>query len=235
MDSLARSGMEADFGETFVAAIIEDGSAHVVTALHGFLADGDDDGKGRSTAPRSHRPALVADIAHFASILHGRHPGVVDHAAHKIVDDAARKWLISAIDGFAVERKFLNSLMVAAGPMHAQAGQENVTALLTQQAKSFEMLATSDRNGTPAGAAIAFVIDWMQTRPLLNRAALVLGMQPPWCDMPSADYCRELALNLGRSEGVRRAMHFGAEQLLAQQRGLWGLVAARHTELVARG
>jgi hypothetical protein len=38
---------------------------------------------------------------------------------------------------------------------------------------------------------------------------------------------------LGQDQGYRRAMGFGSDQLLAQQRGLWQLLAARHVEMLA--
>ncbi|NJS15489.1 MAG: hypothetical protein HC788_13915, partial [Sphingopyxis sp.] len=35
----------------------------------------------------------LADAVHFLCVLHGRHPGVVDHAARKAVEPDARAWL----------------------------------------------------------------------------------------------------------------------------------------------
>jgi hypothetical protein len=42
-----------------------------------------------------------------------------------------------------------------------------------------------------------------------------------------------LAEKLDDGAGYRRAMAFGSQQLLAQQRGLWQLIAARHAEMLA--
>ncbi|MEP7350806.1 MAG: hypothetical protein ABI668_12775 [Sphingorhabdus sp.] len=232
MDNLARPEFKADFGGSFVGTALSDGSILVVKPLMNFLGDRGDRPDWRSPAKNA-RAALIADIAHFINISHGRHPGVVDHVAHKIVDDAARKWLIQAIDAFAAERRFLNALTVAAGPIRRHVGQDRITALITGQSKNFHMLATSDRKGCPAGAALAFVIDWHQTRPLLDRIALHLEMEPPKIALPDIDNCAALAEDLAQNDSYRRAMGFGAEQLLAQQRGLWQLIAARHTEMLA--
>jgi hypothetical protein len=232
MDNLARPGLEADFGSSFVRNSLSGGSFPVVKPLIAFLGDRSDRPDLRAPIKNA-RAALVADIAHFINISHGRHPGVVDHAAHKIVDDDARKWLIAATEGFVAERGFLNALTVAAGPIRRHIGEDRVTALITGQTRNFVMLATSDRKGCPAGAALALVIDWHQTRPLLDRVALHLGMQPPQIALPDADSCGVLAGILTQSESYRRAMGFGAEQLLGQQRGLWQLIAARHVETMA--
>ncbi len=233
MDNLARPEQDADFGNAFVALVTSGGSLAVVKPLIAFLGERGD--RPDLRAPfKNARAALVADIAHFINISHGRHPGVVDHAAHKIVDDAARRWLVEAIDGFAAERAFLNRLTVNAGPIRRHTGQDKITALITGQSKNFQMLATSDRKGCPAGAALAFVIDWHQTRPLLDRISLHIGMEPPAIALPDVATSAGLAVQLVQNDAYRRAMGFGAEQLLAQQRGLWQLIAARHAETLAR-
>ncbi len=232
MDNLARPQLDIAFGESFARNIMSDGSLNVIKPLAAFLGD-----RGERPDLRVHaknaRVALLADIAHFINISHGRHPGIIDHAAHKIVDDAARKWLVEAIDGFVAERAYLNKLTVVAGPIRRQNGQDKITALISGQSKNFEMLATSDRKGCPAGAAIAFVIDWHQTRSLLNAVALHVGLEAPSVTLPSIISCTQLADQLGKDQGYRRAMGFGSDQLLAQQRGLWQLIAARHVEMLA--
>jgi hypothetical protein len=232
MDNLARPEQVAGFGGGFVRSILSDGSMAIVTPLLTYLGDGSERPDLRSSAKVA-RGALMADIAHFINISHGRHPGVIDHAASKIVDDAARTWLIQAADGFAAERRYLNALTVAAGPIRRHIGQDKVTAMITGQNKNFEMLATSDRNGCPAGCAIAFVTDWSQSRVLLDRAALILGMQPAPNALPTQQDCTHLADAIATNDATRRAMAFGAQQLLGQQRGLWQMIAARHHELVA--
>lgn len=232
MDNLARPDIISDFGSLFADAVLADGSLGVTAPLTGFISEGASRPDLRSPFKYA-RGALVADVAHFINISHGRHPGVIDYAAHKIVDDAARQWLIRAIDAFAIERAFLNALTVAAGPERRHSGENKIAALINGQAKNFEMLATSDRKGCPAGAAIAFAIDWQRTRPLLAAVALHVGLDVPPCTLPGPEECGDLAEKLGMSESYRRAMRFGAEQILAQQRGLWQLIAARHAETLA--
>ena len=232
MDNLARPELDADFGSAFVQLVSSQGSLPVVEPLMAFLGERSDRPDLRPQVKNA-RAALIADVAHFINISHGRHPGVVDHAAHKIIDDAARRWLVQAIDGFAGERAYLNRLTVQAGPIRRHTGQDRITALITGQSKNFEMLATSDRKGCPAGAALAFVIDWHQTRALLDRISLHIGMEPPVTQLPDIATCAALAGQLVQSDAYRRAMGFGAEQILAQQRGLWQLIAARHAETLA--
>jgi hypothetical protein len=232
MDNLARPETYSDFGSLFVDAVLCDGSVGVTAPLADFISEGSMRPDLRSPFKYA-RGALVADIAHFINISHGRHPGIIDHAAHKVADDAARKWLIRSIDAFAAERAFLNALTVAAGPERRHNGENKVAALILGQTKNFEMLATSDRKGCPAGAAIAFVIDWQRSRPLLSAVALHVGLDVPACALPDISECTDLADKLGATESYRRAMRFGAEQILAQQRGLWQLIAARHAETLA--
>ena len=227
-----RPELHVDFGTAFVRNILADGSASVIGPLLGFLGDRGDRPDLRAVVKNA-RGALIADIAHFINISHGRHPGIVDCAANRIVDDAARNWLVEATDGFAAERRFLNALTVAAGPIRRHVGQDKITALISGQTKSFQMLATSDRKGCPAGAVLAFVVDWQQTRPLLDRIALHIGMEPPAVALPSAEQCAGVADQLARDGAYSRAMAFGSQQMLGQQRGLWQLIVARHVETMA--
>lgn len=232
MDNLVRLETDGAYGAAFARTVATQGSAPVIAPLAAFLGD-----RGERVGLRPEakvaRAALLADIAHFMNISHGRHPGVADHAAHKIVDDAARRWLVQAIDGFAAERAYLNRLTVTAGPARRLNGQDKVTALIAAQAKNFEMLSTSDRQGCPAGATIAFVIDWHQTRPLLDAVALHIGLDAPAIKLPPVETCTALVGQLGKNPAYRRAMAFGADQILALQRGLWQLIVARHVEMMA--
>jgi hypothetical protein len=231
MDNLARPDGTAEFGSSFVRFVTHEGSSGVVMPMEKYLDDSRET-PGLRTSVKNIRPALVADVAHFMCIAHGRLPGVIDYAATKIVDDEARSWFVDAINAFGRERAFLNQLTVAAGPVTRQLGQEKVTALVTNQVKSFQMIATSDRKGCAAGAAIAFVLDWQATRPLLDCCALYLNIEPAQLALPVAGHSRELIESLAKSDAQSRAMMFGAQQLLGQQRGLWQLIAARHTEMI---
>ncbi|MCC6480510.1 hypothetical protein [Sphingorhabdus sp.] len=221
-----------EFGQQFVANAAEQGCGPFVAQLASFLEKSANTPELRMQA-KICRPALMADVAHFMNVCFGRHPGVIDHAGQKMVDQEARQWLTLAIDSFALERIFLNRLTIAAGPVHRQIGQDRVNAIVENQSRSMEMLASSDRVGCPAGAAMAFALDWQRSRPLLDQIALILGIEAPACLLPAADLTADLATILAQKPAVQRAMVFGSEQLLAQQRGLWQVIAARHNALLA--
>ncbi len=227
-----RAQQSIGFGEGFAALVAENGSVPVSGPLTSFL-DRCMSAPDLRKSVKDSLPALLADVAHFLNISHGRVPGVVDHAAGKIIDPEAREWLMQATSAFASERAFLNSLTVAAGPIRRHLDQDKIEALLATQQRSFEMLATSDRKGCPAGTAMAFVLDWHATRPMLDRAALMLGVNAKLCTLPTTTVTVALADALSGNSGVERAMAFGSQQLLAQQKGLWHLIAARHHKMTA--
>ena len=91
----------APTGGLLYACVTEHGSAS-----HSYLAS-DDLLRG------PHASRNLADFIHFLCVLHGRHPGVIDHAANRTADPLARNWFNAAIDGFAAERAFLTRLAVA--------------------------------------------------------------------------------------------------------------------------
>jgi hypothetical protein len=230
MDNLAKPYSDSDLGIGLQSLVTENGSASLTAQLRRFI-ESSRDPNGLRQRTNILRPALIADIAHFMCVSHGRHPGVIEHAATKILDDEAREWFVTAIDGFIIERDYLNRLTVAAGPIRSHAGQDKVSALLAGQAKNFQMLATSDRNGTAAGAAIAFVLDWIASRPLLDSVATSLDIPVPIIALPVADESINFANAIAKSDNIVRAIGFGADQLLGQQRGLWQIIAARHAAL----
>lgn len=171
--------------------------------------------------------ADIADLAHFLCILHGRHPGVVDHAANKTADIAARKWLVRAMEAFAAERAFLTRLTVAAGPISGVGASDQSNATVLAQRKALDMLSQSDRDGCALGASFALVLDWHAVRPVLDKVAIKLGVEPHDAILPDADVTLELSRVLNKSAAIERAVNFGAEQILAQHRGLWQLLEAR--------
>jgi hypothetical protein len=230
METVAKLNSGTDFGAVLNSLVDDGGSASITGQLRKYIETSRDPNGLR---PRTNvlRPALIADIAHFMCVSHGRHPGVIEHAATKILDEEARAWFVAAIDGFIIERDFLNRLTVAAGPIRSHSGQDKISALLANQAKNFQMLATSDRKGTAAGAAIAFVLDWNASRPLLNSVATSLDLTITANMLPDTAACEAFANAIAKSDNQVRAMTFGAQQLLAQQLGLWQIVAARHAEL----
>lgn len=171
--------------------------------------------------------ADIADIAHFLCVLHGRHPGVIDQAATKTADDAAREWLVQATDGFAAERSFLTKLTVAAGPISGVSADDPSNAAVFGQRKALDMLAQSDRNGCAIGAAIALNSDWHSIRKVLDRIALRVGVEARSSILPDIATSSALKEQLSQTPALERALNFGSEQLLNQHRGLWQLLEAR--------
>ena len=174
----------------------------------------------------------LADVAHFLCALHGRHPGVVDLAAVRSAHDAARAWLIEAVDGFALERGVLTKLSVAAGPMPSTPGQAESESAVGGQRHALDMLARSDRDGCALGAALALVMDWWSVRAVLDAAAARWGVEIPVCSLPTTKACHDVAARVAQTPAIERAMTFGAQQILNQHRGLIDLLEARH---IARG
>ncbi len=174
----------------------------------------------------------LADAVHHLSILHGRHPGVIDHATARMAHPAAREWLISAVDGFAVERTYLTRLVVAAGPLPSTPGQAESESAVLGQRHALEMLAKSDRNGCAIGAAAVLILDWRAVRAVLDLAAHRLGFDAPKCILPDEVSTHSLINTVGESPAVERAIVFGAQQILNQHSGLWDLLLARQ---IARG
>ena len=179
--------------------------------------------KGDALADSPDAPRNLADMVHFLCALHGRHPGVIDHAAGRAVEPGARRWLTRASEALGVERAYLTRLAVAVGPVPGTPGGAGNEAMLVAQRSALGVLAQSDRRGCALGAALAFAVDWAAVRGPLDRAARRLGIDPPHFGLggpggirPIADGCDE-----------ERALLFGARQLALQQRGLWDLLEAR--------
>jgi hypothetical protein len=202
-------------GTSLFACVKENGSAS-----HPYLSS-EDLLKG-SFASRN-----LADVVHFLCALHGRYPGVIDHAANRSVEPAARAWFASAIEGFGFERGFLARLAVAAGPIPSTPGAGDNDAVLRQQRHAIEMLAQSERNGCALGAAMALVIDWGVVRSVLNAAANRFGVDVPDFRLLDIAAVRELADSADPASPLRRAIMFGAQQIALQHRGLWDLLEAR--------
>lgn len=167
----------------------------------------------------------LGDLAHQLCHLHARHPDLFEQAAAHSRQPAAAAWLAQAVEGFATERAYLVRIVAAIGPMPSTPGQAASEAAITAQRHALDMLARSDRNGCPDGTAIALALDWSAIRDVLDIAADRLGIDPPRCDLPPVHESATLADVLGAS--VERAMAFGAQQMLAQHRGLLDLIEAR--------
>ena len=174
----------------------------------------------------------LADAIHYLCTLHGRHPGVLDHAAGRSAHDGARGWLIKAVDGFAGERAALAKLVVAVGPLPSTPGQAESESAVNGQRHALDMLAQSDRDGCALGAALTLVLDWKAVRGVIDTIANRLGVEIAACTLPTRGETLAVADAVAISAGVERAMAFGAQQILGQHRGLWDLLDARQ---IARG
>ena len=171
----------------------------------------------------------LADVAHFICLLHGRYPGVIDHASARIVHPAARAFIYRAAPGFAAERSYLTRLVVAAGPLPSTLGQSQSEAAVGNQSHALATLAQSERNGTAIGTALALVMDWRPIRRVLDTAAQRFGIQIPPLDLPGLSDTLAVASEAAETPGIERAMAFGAQQLLIQHRGLWDLLESRES------
>jgi hypothetical protein len=212
---------------TMVAATLQaTGPAATVLAL--VAADG--------TVAADHARALLdpatpmrdlADAIHAVCVLHGSLPGVVDHARTGCTDSEANQWLAVAADAMAAERALLARLTAAVGPLPSTPGQAASENAVMAQRHALEMLAKSDRNGCAIGTAIAFVLDWQAVRSVLDAGALRIGQPRGANFMPTVRLTRDLLDRLVPTFPTQRAMVFGAQQMLAQHRGLWHLLEAR--------
>ncbi len=216
MASLAIDGRPNGVGELLTALVAGNGSAG-----HSYL--------GAPALSGEHAVRNLSDIVHFLCMLHGRYPGVIDHAAHRVVSPSARQFIARAAPGFGAERAFLTRLVVAAGPLPSTLGQAQSEAAVTSQTHALATLAQSERNGTAIGAAIALVLDWRPIRRVLDTAAQRFGIQSPPLDLPGVSDTLAVANAAAETPGAERAMAFGAQQLLVQHRGLWDLLESRES------
>lgn len=166
-------------------------------------------------------PRDMGDAVHALCAVHGHHPDLLTIVAEGAMAPAARDWLLRAAAGFAAERATLAQLVVAAGPLPSTPGQAETAAALTAERHTLAMLARSERTGVALGAAAALVGDWPAIRGVLARAADRFGVALSPADLPDP------AALLDTAQGSERAVGFGAQQLLAQHRGLWSLLEAR--------
>ena len=170
----------------------------------------------------------LADLIHYLCTLHGRYPGVIDHAAARVVEAGPRAWLANASHAFAGERAYLARLAVAAGPVPSTPGAAGTDSTVLAQRHALEMLAQSERNGCALGASLALVLDWAHVRAVLDAGARRFGVEPPPYVIADVGTIADLAEGYAGSPAVQRALLFGAEQILHQHHGLWDLLEARH-------
>jgi len=170
-------------------------------------------------------PRDLGDVVHALCAVHGRQPGVVEEALSRAAHPDAADWMNDAAASLAVERGYLARLVAAAGPLPATPGQGRCEAALAGQRHALEMLARSDRRGCAMGAVAALMLDWCAIRPLLDVAAERFGIASAPDRLPSASTFIDVLSAV--DAGTARAVAFGAQQLLAQVRGLWDLLEAR--------
>ena len=169
----------------------------------------------------------LADLIHFICTLHGRYPGVIDHAAGRVVAPDARDWREEASSAFADERAYLARLAVAAGPVPSTPGAGDSDATVLAQRHAVEMLAQSERNGCAVGAAMAVYLDWSSIRAVLDTAARRFGVETPKFAGGECEAVAAVADGFADASPLQRALLVGAQQILSQHQGLWDLLEAR--------
>lgn len=210
-----RHGVSA--ADALLGLIADDG-----VASHPYLRD-----RAAFEGPEATRN--LADTVHFLCVLHGRHPGLIDHAAESTACASSQGWLGEVAQAFSNERLYVTRLAVAVGPVPSTPGSADSEAAVSGQCHALLMLARSERRGCPLGAAVALVGDWLAFRPLLDHAARRLGVEVPMCRLPDEADVAAVIDDAAAEPAVRRALSFGASQVLVQHRALFDLLEARHS------
>lgn len=195
------------------------------TARHSYLSTLLE-GAGR------HSGRDMADAVHLLCSLHGHYPGLVEIALQRCPKGQVRDWLTHASDAFERERLYLVRLTASVGPLPSTPGAAETESTLVAQRHALEILARSERRGCALGAATALVSDWWPIRRLLDRTASRAGIE---CPAPSLPDEASVVAVIGAecdSPASERALGFGGEQMLLQNRGLFDLLDAR---ALARG
>ena len=215
MKSFAAVAVPHDASRALVALVSADGSV-----AHPHLRTLTQIDKAAATR-------AAADAVHHLCMLHGRHPGVVDHAAARLTIAGPREALFAIADAFAAERDVLARLVVAAGPIPGTPGQAETEASVIAQRHAIDMLAQSDRAGCAVGAALALVLDWHAIRRVIEAAARRFGVEVAATRLPGQAVLATLASDSCPTPATERALLFGAQQIATQHRGLWDLLEAR--------
>jgi len=118
-------------------------------------------------------------------------------------------------------------LTAAVGPIPSTPGAAETESTLLAQRHALEILARSERSGCALGAATALVSDWWPIRRLLDRAAARAGIEAPAPSLPDEASIVAVVDSECASPAGGRALAFGAEQMLLQNRGLFDLLEAR--------
>jgi hypothetical protein len=189
---------------------------------------------GSAAHPHLHRllrggPAQrsLSDAVHALCAVHGHYPGMVEEALNQHAQPDAHDWLVIVAEAFATERAYLAQLLAAVGPLPSTPGQSETANALIVERHTLETLARSERKGCATGAVAALLRDWVAIRRVLDVAALRFAVEAPASTLPSEDDTARIVATLADSPFSERAVAFGAQQLLAQHRGLWSLLEAR--------
>jgi hypothetical protein len=174
-----------------------------------------------------HSARDIADAVHLLCSVHGHHPGLIEQAIELSPKGASQQWLSRAGDAFERERLYLVRLTAAVGPLPSTPGAAETEATLLAQRHALEILAKSERRGCALGAATALVSDWWPIRRLLDRAASRVGIEPPAPSLPDEASVVAVIDSECDSPASERALGFGGEQMLLQNRGLFDLLEAR--------
>jgi hypothetical protein len=172
-------------------------------------------------------PRDLADAVHLLCNIHGHHPGLVEQALELASTGPAQHWLGRAADAFERERLYLVRLTAAVGPLPSTPGAAETESTLLAQRHALEILAKSERHGCALGAATALVSDWWPIRRLLDRAAARVGIEAPAPSLPDEGSVVAIIEAACDTPAAVRALGFGAEQMLLQNRGLFDLLEAR--------
>ena len=178
-----------------------------------------------ASGPNSARD--LADCVHLYCSLYGRYPGLIEIALNNCPAGPVRDWLKEASDAYERERLYLVRLTAAVGPLPSTPGSAETEAALVSQRHAIETLAKSERRGCALGAATALMADWPAIRAVLDRAADRIGMQKPALTLPDPDSIVRVIADGTDGVASERALGFGGEQLLLQNRGLFDLLEAR--------
>jgi hypothetical protein len=189
-------------------------------------------------AEHPHRQALLnasgpaanrhlADCVHLFCSLYGRYPGLIEIALGHCAAGAVREWLREASDAYERERLYLVRLTASVGPLPSTPGAAETESALVNQRHAIETLAKSERSGCALGAATALIADWSSVRAVFDRAADRIGMPKPALTLPDTDSIVRVISDGTDGLASERALGFGGEQLLLQNRGLFDLLEAR--------
>jgi hypothetical protein len=205
-----------------------------VSAAEAQLARVADDGTARHPhlavlieGSGQHSARDVADSIHLLCSVHGHYPGLIEQALELCPKGPAHQWLGRAADAFERERLYLVRLTAAVGPIPSTPGAAETEATLLAQRHALEILAKSERKGCALGAATALVSDWWPIRRLLDRAAARVGIESPAPSLPDEVSVAAVIESECDTPASERALAFGGEQLLLQNRGLFDLLEAR--------